>query len=116
MDDYYLNLLDWGSNNVIAVALNNSVYLWHASDGKIDNLVTLEGNDDYITRYPSPLPFLPSLIKVSLCLIKKKTHTHLFLSQYYPELTLPLPHRNQCAVGYGQPDRCGCFQQYDYLI
>eukprot|EP00605_Chrysophyceae_sp_TOSAG23-4_P001327 GSChrysophyteH1.ASY1.ANO1.1444.1 assembled CDS len=30
MDDYYLNLLSWGSNNVIAVALNQSVYLWHA--------------------------------------------------------------------------------------
>jgi len=48
MDDYYLNLLSWGSNNVIAVALNQSVYLWHASDGHIDNLLTL-GDDEYVT-------------------------------------------------------------------
>jgi|MDTB01.1.fsa_nt_gb cell division cycle protein 20 (cofactor of APC complex) len=49
MDDYYLNLLHWGSNNVIAVALNQSVYLWHAESGKIDNLMTLEQSDDYVT-------------------------------------------------------------------
>ncbi len=48
MDDYYLNLLSWGSNNVIAVALNQSVYLWHAVDGHIDNLCTLS-DEDYIT-------------------------------------------------------------------
>lgn len=48
MDDYYLNLLSWGTNNVIAVALNQSVYLWHASDGHIDNIINLE-NDEYIT-------------------------------------------------------------------
>ena len=49
MDDYYLNLLHWGSNNVIAVALNQSVYPWHADSGKIDNLMTLEQSEDYVT-------------------------------------------------------------------
>jgi len=49
MDDYYLNLLHWGQNNVIAVALNSAVYLWHADDGRIDNLVNLEGPDSYVT-------------------------------------------------------------------
>jgi len=48
MDDYYLNLLSWGQNNVIAVALNQSVYLWHAADGHIDPLLALDG-DDYVT-------------------------------------------------------------------
>ena len=48
MDDYYLNLLSWGSNNVIAVALNQAVYLWHAADGHIDPLLTLDG-EDYVT-------------------------------------------------------------------
>ena len=48
MDDYYLNLLSWSQQNVIAVALNQSVYLWHAADGHIDSLLTLEG-DDYVT-------------------------------------------------------------------
>jgi cell division cycle protein 20 (cofactor of APC complex) len=50
VDDYYLNLLSWGDNNIIAVALQKSVYLWHASDGSIDQLCTLDENDDdYVT-------------------------------------------------------------------
>jgi cell division cycle 20, cofactor of APC complex len=48
MDDYYLNLLSWGPNNRIAVALNDTVYLWNAADETIDHLVTLEG-DDYVS-------------------------------------------------------------------
>lgn len=49
MDDYYLNLLDWGSNNTIAVALQQSVYLWNASSGSIEQLFTLENENDYVT-------------------------------------------------------------------
>lgn len=48
MDDYYLNLLSWGRNNVIAVALQASVYLWHAVDGRVDNLFTLQ-SENYVT-------------------------------------------------------------------
>ncbi|XP_044498531.1 cell division cycle 20.1, cofactor of APC complex-like [Mangifera indica] len=33
VDDYYLNLLDWGSGNVLAIALGSTVYLWDALDG-----------------------------------------------------------------------------------
>ena len=29
-DDFYLNLLDWGPGNTLAVALGDSVYLWNA--------------------------------------------------------------------------------------
>ena len=29
-DDFYLNLVDWSSQNVLAVALNRSVYIWSA--------------------------------------------------------------------------------------
>jgi len=49
MDDYYLNLLSWGRNNVIAVALHASVYLWHASDGRIVNLPLSLPADQYVT-------------------------------------------------------------------
>ena len=28
IDDYYLNLLSWGQQNIVAIALNRSVYLW----------------------------------------------------------------------------------------
>ena len=30
-DDYYLNLLDWSSQNILAVGLGTAVYLWNAS-------------------------------------------------------------------------------------
>ncbi|KAJ0395490.1 hypothetical protein P43SY_002462 [Pythium insidiosum] len=48
MNDYYLNLLSWGSNNILAVALGQCVYLWNAETGDIDELMTLEG-DDYVS-------------------------------------------------------------------
>ncbi|TMW66248.1 hypothetical protein Poli38472_004013 [Pythium oligandrum] len=48
MNDYYLNLLSWGSNNILAVALGQCVYLWNAETGEIDELMTLEG-DDYVS-------------------------------------------------------------------
>ncbi|KAF7281985.1 cell division cycle 20 protein fzy [Rhynchophorus ferrugineus] len=45
VDDYYLNLMDWGSNNILAAALGSRVYLWNAGTGNIDQLLELEGND-----------------------------------------------------------------------
>lgn len=41
MDDYYLNLLSWGRNNVLAVALGGCVYLWDESTGQIQHLLSL---------------------------------------------------------------------------
>lgn len=38
LDDFYLNLVDWSVNNVLAVALGTSVYLWDACTGMIDLL------------------------------------------------------------------------------
>jgi len=29
-DDYYLNLLDWSSSNILAVGLASNIYLWSA--------------------------------------------------------------------------------------
>ncbi|XP_020217911.1 protein FIZZY-RELATED 1 [Cajanus cajan] len=46
-DDFYLNLVDWSSNNVLAVALGNSVYLWNASSSKVTKLCEL-GVDDSV--------------------------------------------------------------------
>lgn len=47
-DDFYLNLLSWGSNDVLAVALGQCVYLWNATSGDITELLSLEG-DDYVS-------------------------------------------------------------------
>ncbi|KAJ4768433.1 hypothetical protein LUZ62_033716 [Rhynchospora pubera] len=41
-----LNLLDWGSNNILAVAVNDTVYLWNATTKSVSELVTV---DDPIT-------------------------------------------------------------------
>jgi WD40 repeat protein len=49
MDDYYLNLLDWSSTNILAVALGQTVYLWNASTGNIDELCTTPEESDHIT-------------------------------------------------------------------
>lgn len=49
MDDFYLNLLDWNSENILAVALGHTVYLWNASNGNIQELMQASGTDNYIT-------------------------------------------------------------------
>ncbi|KAI8102924.1 hypothetical protein M9434_005716 [Picochlorum sp. BPE23] len=48
VDDYYLNLMDWGSSNKVAIALSQTVYLWNASGGDIQQLLATE-NDSYVT-------------------------------------------------------------------
>jgi cell division cycle protein 20 (cofactor of APC complex) len=49
VDDYYLNLISWGSNNILAVALGQAVYLWNAETGGIEELMSVEEGDDFIT-------------------------------------------------------------------
>jgi cell division cycle protein 20 (cofactor of APC complex) len=49
VDDFYLNLLDWGSSNVLAIALGSTVYLWDASDGSTSELVTVDDEDGPVT-------------------------------------------------------------------
>eukprot|EP00817_Percolomonadidae_sp_ATCC50343_P006878 CAMPEP_0117431406 /NCGR_PEP_ID=MMETSP0758-20121206/10922_1 /TAXON_ID=63605 /ORGANISM="Percolomonas cosmopolitus, Strain AE-1 (ATCC 50343)" /LENGTH=608 /DNA_ID=CAMNT_0005220347 /DNA_START=248 /DNA_END=2071 /DNA_ORIENTATION=- len=43
-DDFYLNLVDWGKENVLSVGLYDSVYLWNASNAKVLKLCTLRNN------------------------------------------------------------------------
>jgi cell division cycle protein 20 (cofactor of APC complex) len=49
LDDYYLNLLDWSSTNVLGVALGNAVYMWNANDGSIDQLMETTTPDSHVT-------------------------------------------------------------------
>lgn len=37
-DDFYLHLVDWSSKNILAVGLENSVYLWNASTSRVTKL------------------------------------------------------------------------------
>jgi cell division cycle 20, cofactor of APC complex len=49
VDDYYLNLLDWSSTNLLAVALGNTVFLWNAQTGNITELMSTSSADDIVT-------------------------------------------------------------------
>jgi hypothetical protein len=49
VDDFYLNLLDWSSSNVLAVALGQTVYLWNAATGGIEELCETKTADDFVT-------------------------------------------------------------------
>ncbi len=40
-DDFYLNLVDWSAQNVLAVGLGSCVYLWSACTSKVTRLVDL---------------------------------------------------------------------------
>lgn len=34
-DDFYLNLLEWSSQNILSVALDSSLYFWNADNNKV---------------------------------------------------------------------------------
>lgn len=43
LNDYYLNLLDWSSSNLLAVALGQSLYVWNATTSEITKLLEFDG-------------------------------------------------------------------------
>ncbi|KAL2419362.1 Fizzy-related protein-like protein [Exophiala dermatitidis] len=44
-DDFYLNLVDWGSANILGVGLGSCVYMWNSATGKVTQLCKLPDND-----------------------------------------------------------------------
>jgi cell division cycle 20-like protein 1 (cofactor of APC complex) len=48
-DDFYLNLVDWSSQNVLAVGLGTCVYLWSACTSKVTKLCDLQEIEDTVT-------------------------------------------------------------------
>ncbi|KAG8375167.1 hypothetical protein BUALT_Bualt10G0072200 [Buddleja alternifolia] len=49
IDDFYLNLMDWGCSNVVAIALGNTVYLWDATDGSTSELLSTDDDNGPVT-------------------------------------------------------------------
>jgi cell division cycle 20-like protein 1 (cofactor of APC complex) len=47
-DDFYLNLIDWGKQNFLAVGLASNVYLWNGVNSKVTKLCDL-GLSDTVT-------------------------------------------------------------------
>jgi cell division cycle 20-like protein 1 (cofactor of APC complex) len=37
-DDFYLNLVSWSHNNLLAVGLGSSIYIWNAQNSKVTRL------------------------------------------------------------------------------
>lgn len=48
-DDFYLNLVDWSSQNVLSVGLGSSVYLWSACTSQVTRLCDLSGDNNSVT-------------------------------------------------------------------
>jgi cell division cycle 20-like protein 1 (cofactor of APC complex) len=46
-DDFYLNLVDWGSQNILGVGLGSCVYMWNSNTGSVKKLCELA--DDTVT-------------------------------------------------------------------
>ncbi len=44
-DDYYLNLVDWSSQNILSVGLGSSVYLWNGETSRVTKLCDLGASD-----------------------------------------------------------------------
>ena len=48
-DDFYLNLVDWSSTNVLGVGLGSAVYLWAAHTAAVSKLCDLSSSNDTIS-------------------------------------------------------------------
>jgi cell division cycle protein 20 (cofactor of APC complex) len=49
IDDFYLNLVEWGSKNILTVALGQTVYLWNAENGDIQQLMSTDDRANVVT-------------------------------------------------------------------
>lgn len=49
LDDFYLNLVDWSSSNILTVALGHTVYLWNAESGSITQLMNSSERENVIS-------------------------------------------------------------------
>jgi cell division cycle 20-like protein 1 (cofactor of APC complex) len=45
-DDFYLNLVDWSEKNFLAVGLGHQLYVWSASNSKVNLLHDFAKIDD----------------------------------------------------------------------
>lgn len=48
-DDFYLNLVDWSSQNILSVGLGSCVYLWNAFTSQVTRLCDLSCETDSVT-------------------------------------------------------------------
>jgi len=59
VNDYYFNILDWGKENIIAVALSNEIYLWNNDNLQTSLLMKYENKDnDDMNNYITSLSWM----------------------------------------------------------
>lgn len=81
-DDFYLNLVDWSSTNLLSVGLSNSVYIWNAGNSKVVRLVELSENDLVTSTSSSPSSNVLGVgthsgqVQLWDCVKNKKTYTY----------------------------------------
>lgn len=57
-DDYYLNLIDWSSTNVLGVGLGSQVYLWSAATSAVTRLVDVNQPPSYGSDHVTSLSWI----------------------------------------------------------
>eukprot|EP00668_Euglena_longa_P005893 GGOE01006962.1.p1 GENE.GGOE01006962.1~~GGOE01006962.1.p1 ORF type:complete len:504 (+),score=129.80 GGOE01006962.1:38-1549(+) len=96
LDDFYLHLLSWSASNLLAVALQNNLYIWNAETGSAHHLCSLM--EDQPQRYYSSLEW------------SAQDPNILALSSGPPENEIELwdaASGNQVATFHGQAHRVG---------
>ncbi|TDH66585.1 hypothetical protein CCR75_000843 [Bremia lactucae] len=48
-NDFYINLIDWGANGILAIALNQDVHLYNPETGAIETIHACQHPMDYVT-------------------------------------------------------------------
>lgn len=49
IDDYHVNTISWGKNNILAVSLGPKLYLWDSVDQRIHKLFHVRDEDNWPT-------------------------------------------------------------------
>lgn len=99
VDDFYLNLVDWGSQNIISVGLGSKVYIWNAKNSHVTNLCDL-GTDEMVT---------------SVSWIKRGTHLAIGTRSGLVHIW-DAEHRKRIRTMTGHDKRVGALSWNDHIL
>lgn len=74
-DDFYLNLVDWSSTNVLGVGLGSSVYLWAADTAAVSKLCDLSSTNDTVSSVSWVQKVILPIIGLSLLIFVRGQHS-----------------------------------------
>ena len=91
--DFYLNLIDWSRGNVIAVALDQTLYLWSAGSGTIQELLSLSGS-----AYVSSVRFINDEDAIYLAVGTTDGHVEIYDTHTLTKIRTMHGHRGRVAA------------------